>query len=248
MAGAGNTFTNEGMISPHYLPAAGILFSGADMGYEFSGQDYSDVSYFEHDAIGVTEVEEIGEEGPCIGCHMTADESHLFSPLKEEAGSSGAVSVVTSPICGICHSTYGLMTADRLNDGREEFEKALDALDASLAANSIYYSSADHSFYTSVGGSVEVVDWVRGGDPATAQNNFGAAFNLYLLHLEQGAYVHNSRYTKRLIFDSIDWLDDNTMDGTLDLTAIPGVADTQAAAEFLHTGYTPAVAGSLSRP
>jgi hypothetical protein len=32
-----------------------------------------------------------------------------------------------------------------------------------------------------------------------------------MLHFEPGAYVHNSKYVKRLIYDSIDWLDDNKL-------------------------------------
>jgi hypothetical protein len=249
MAAAGNSFTDEGMISPHYLPAGGILFSGANLGYEFSGQNYANIFYFEHDVIGVTETEGIGENGPCVGCHMTAVESHLFSPIEEETGSSGAVSVVTSPVCGICHSTYGLMTASVLNSGRDEFEKALDALNASLAANSIFYSDTDHDFFTSDGGSVSITSWPRNGDPSTAQNNFGSAFNLDLLYNERGAYVHNSWYTKMVIFDSIDWLDDNILGGTIDLTNIPGFTDTLAAAQFLHTDSATSVDPSdVDRP
>lgn len=45
----------------------------------------------------------------------------------------------------------------------------------------------------------------------TGKNNMGAAFNLRLLEHEPGAYVHNRIYVKRLIYDSIDWADDNSM-------------------------------------
>jgi hypothetical protein len=49
------------------------------------------------------------------------------------------------------------------------------------------------------------------GDAGTGQNNMGAAFNFNLLEHDPGAYVHNRMYTKRLIYDSIDWIDDNVM-------------------------------------
>jgi hypothetical protein len=39
----------------------------------------------------------------------------------------------------------------------------------------------------------------------------GAAFNLNLLEHDPGAYVHNRIYTKRLLYDAIDWADDNRM-------------------------------------
>jgi hypothetical protein len=52
----------------------------------------------------------------------------------------------------------------------------------------------------------------------------GAAFNLNLLHHEPGAYAHNRLYVKLLIFDSIDWLDNNALDGRINLTSHPEAA------------------------
>ena len=52
-----------------------------------------------------------------------------------------------------------------------------------------------------------VTTWANQGD-------LGAAYNYSYLHHEDGAYAHNSYYAKRLIFDSIDWLDgDTNLDG-----------------------------------
>ncbi len=45
----------------------------------------------------------------------------------------------------------------------------------------------------------------------TGKNNMGAAFNFNLFEHDPGAYVHNRYYVKRLIYDSLDWLDDNLM-------------------------------------
>jgi len=42
----------------------------------------------------------------------------------------------------------------------------------------------------------------------TAAYTMGAAYNFYMLYYDTGAFVHNRRYIKRLIFDSMDWLDD----------------------------------------
>jgi hypothetical protein len=63
------------------------------------------------------------------------------------------------------------------------------------------------------------------GDNATGWNNMGAAFNFYVLHYEPGAYAHNSNYTKRLIFDSIDWLDNESLGASIDLSASPEAAE-----------------------
>jgi hypothetical protein len=51
------------------------------------------------------------------------------------------------------------------------------------------------------------------------QGDLGAAHNYNYLHREAGAYAHNSKYAKRLIFDSIDWLDNMPMDGTISIDA-----------------------------
>jgi hypothetical protein len=244
-------FGSVELESSHYLAAGGILFNSSHLGYEYSGQAYSNLPYFEHDVIGVTETEGIGEEGPCVGCHMTAEEGHLFSPIEESTSVAGAVSAVTTDVCGLCHDPYGGMTAGGLTGERENYDAALQALDAALQANSLFYSSSHPYIFDTPTSTVPVVDWYRNGsiNEQDARDNMGAAFNLVLLHHEPGAYVHNSRYTKRLIFDSIDWLDNNSVDGTLDLTSIPGIGDTHAAAEFLHTDQaTPATANSLSRP
>ena len=51
------------------------------------------------------------------------------------------------------------------------------------------------------------------------QGDIGAGHNFNYLHHEPGAYAHNSLYAKRLIFDSINWLDNNTMDTTISIDA-----------------------------
>lgn len=45
----------------------------------------------------------------------------------------------------------------------------------------------------------------------TGKNNMGAAFNFNLLEHDPGAFAHNRFYAKRLIYDSLDWLDDLQM-------------------------------------
>jgi hypothetical protein len=62
----------------------------------------------------------------------------------------------------------------------------------------------------------------------TGRNNLGAAFNLNLLEHDPGGYVHNRMYAKRLMYDSIDWADDNRLNysvgATLNTIQIDGVA------------------------
>jgi hypothetical protein len=46
----------------------------------------------------------------------------------------------------------------------------------------------------------------------------GASFNFNLLEHDPGAYVHNRMYVKRLIYDSIDWVDDGIMNYSVGAT------------------------------
>jgi hypothetical protein len=64
------------------------------------------------------------------------------------------------------------------------------------------------------------------GTPGTGSDNMGAAFIYNLLHHEPGAYAHNSLYTRRLIFDALQWLKDGNFDGTITTPFINSTAQT----------------------
>jgi hypothetical protein len=56
------------------------------------------------------------------------------------------------------------------------------------------------------------------GIAGTGQNNMGAAFNFNLLEHDPGAFVHNRLYVKRLVYDSIDWVDDGILNYSVGTT------------------------------
>jgi hypothetical protein len=72
------------------------------------------------------------------------------------------------------------------------------------------------------------------GIVGTGKNNMGAAFNFNLLEHDPGAYAHNSIYAKRLLYDSIDWVDDGIMNYSGAGTLI-GLGNTEAI-EYLLMG------------
>lgn len=205
-------FNNKGFgpVSSHYLAAGGVLYR--TIGYEYGALDYSNKSYFAHNTIGVSKAG-TGTNGPCVGCHMKTPESHLFSPVTKESGK--VVSIVTSftgndKNCDICHTTHPMSPAV-IEEESEGFQNALEKLKAELAADGFVYSSS-YPYFSNT-------DWTRGtSNDAIGKDNMGAAFNYHVLLHEPGAFAHNRYYTKRLIFDSIDWMDNNVMNGTIDLT------------------------------
>jgi hypothetical protein len=73
------------------------------------------------------------------------------------------------------------------------------------------------------------------GTAGTGQNNLGAAFNFQLLEHDPGGYAHNSMYARRLIYDSIDWVDNGAMDYSVAATvyALPDSTQKTEAIEYL---------------
>jgi hypothetical protein len=241
------TFGNIRLSGTHYLPAAGLLMSG--LGYEFyppigssvAATDYANLPYFEHDAIGRSVTAGIGSSGPCAGCHMTSSTGHLFTPVERDPDSDELLTI-TSTACAVCHAGAYALTVSALVEAEEGLASAKAALKAALADSTLkpafYYSAGN--FYktnTSASSSNRVTNWLNTGDgdttgDASGKNNMGAAFNLYGIDHEAGAYAHNRHYVQLLIFDALDWLDDNVMGGAIDLSAFP------AAAEYMRAGYT----------
>jgi len=222
----GNTLKPVNVPNAHYLVAAGILYRY--IGYEYhphdsldGSTDYGNASYFAHDKIGTlnadtTVIEVTGMNGPCVGCHMHANpEKHLFSPVEHD----GDTVTLVSTACAVCHDAHG-HPLDGADIKHEEhlFHLSLTALENMLALRNIdykgghpYFSETEADWTTAYDGSTTL-------DPIIGRNNMGAAFNWNTLHHEPGAFAHNRYYTKRLIYDSIDWLDDNYLNGSVDTT------------------------------
>jgi hypothetical protein len=148
-----------------------------------------------------------GTSGPCIGCHLSSPEKHLYLPVKR--GGNGDITEVTGRICINCHSGDYAMTPGFMNGLKSLLHDSLEALEVQL----------QNSGYTFLGGYPYFANrnWTSVADPS-GKNNMGAAFNFNLLEHDPGAYAHNSFYTKRLMYDSIDWLDDNILNDSVAVT------------------------------
>lgn len=204
---------NFGSFNSHYLAAGGILYRTA--GYEYAGLDYNNVTYFAHDMIGVnaTIAPNTGTNGPCVGCHMGSSEGHSFVPTQRDSVTDLVTAITAQSVCNNCHTgAYPAMTPARLNLLDDEFEGSLVALGNRLMAKGIYYNKAaypyffkDNITYTSANA---FKNW------GSTDGMIGAAFNLNLLTRQPGAYAHNNVYTRRLLFDSIDFVDDMAINNT----------------------------------
>jgi len=239
LAAAHADFSNQAFIGSH-SSAAGILFKSA--GYQFAFRNYSNSWHFKHDRIGEGNFSaygyDTGSAGPCVGCHMSSSNGHSFRPVSRDA--VGAITQITSASCGSCHSGPAYLDAGRMNAREAKYAAALFALQRVLETRGIYYANVAPYFFKSAGSS----------DPANAVTNWGnadtmgAAFNFNLLQHEAGAYAHNMIYSKRLIYDSIDFLDNGVLDNSVSAT-VNGLSGLDAAQKGTALGY---LVGTGARP
>ena len=160
--------------------------------------------------------------------------------------SVGSATVVSPPSTTVTYSatfTSGTITAGSTpdyfkfdNDGTYYKISSIVSSGATGTATlgSTYTGAATSGAYTIIrsGSSAAVKSWLTTTTPfypsetvdtdttgaVTGKNNMGAAFNFNLLEHDPGAFAHNRFYAKRLIYDSIDWLDDNNMNYSVGTT------------------------------
>lgn len=99
------------------------------------------------------------------------------------------------------------LTPAGLEAEKEEWDAALKALKATLQEKkSIYFSDSHPYFYKSatISSANAFKKWIN-------DDTMGVAFNFNLLYHDYGSWSHNRRYTKRLIYDSIDYLANDTV-------------------------------------
>ncbi|MBF0286988.1 MAG: hypothetical protein HQM14_04150 [SAR324 cluster bacterium] len=219
-----NDFSNTGFINSHYLTAGANIFTAS--GYEYSARDYTNVSFYAHDQIGAADADgnEVnpgtGTNGPCVGCHMSATEKHLFEPVTK-SDENGEISAISSPACASCHTGQFELTSTVLNEEKAHLAESLEALKVELEKRG-YYFAASYPYFFSEADTTDrtkgVRNWLTGSDINSGKLNMGAAYNFNMLEHDPGAFAHNRYYAKRLIYDSIDWLDDNLLNDSVKAT------------------------------
>jgi hypothetical protein len=188
----------------HHAPTAGSLYAAVThTGFEFATQDYT-TPELRHDIIGGT------ASGPCASCHMGGSEpaNHLFMAVTED--DLGAIATITNqPLCNSCHDVGALAPVNpaALNQLRVDFDAARQIL-LDLVTNTIPNRL-----------NLDISATANRTTNTLALNDFGAYQNSLYMTEEPCIRVHNSLYGKRLVFDSIDWLEDGELNGTIANTA-----------------------------
>ncbi len=232
-------FKKVAFMSSHFLTAGASLFQIS--GYEFAGRDYTSQGAYPylHNQIGRTNSD---TSGPCVTCHMKPGR-HTFLPVT--LGNNAVlwqrpVTTITSPECnGNCHGrptpVPGLPAlvitttagSTNLNTVKSGFFATLEALKVLLQTNGMFYGRG--GIKTTGAFTTNVTNWEKLG-ANSGPDTMGVAFNYVLLNFDYGAYVHNSTYAKRLLYDSIDRIDDV---GGLNYSTCTTISGNAAAYQYL---------------
>lgn len=201
-AGRGNDFairtgTRSTRFAGHHAPTAGTLYAATThTGFEFVGVNYANAGFESagHPSINAS------TDGPCVSCHMAGTANHTFEAL-DVAGTA----INSQALCDTCHGA-GVMTYTLVKD--REAQQA----NASKLLTDILKQLNLQTNYLAINVSLNT---------ATVEINAYGAFqnSLYIGSDELCAFVHNPTYARRLIFDSIDWMDNGVLDGTITIPA-----------------------------
>jgi hypothetical protein len=183
-------------------------------------------------------VEQLNEEHEMFEASLAAFERSLdmrgicfveaYPYFHKRRTDTGLVSVTTGSTVVIGNLTTFqtssvTASADRLRtaDGEQYEIQSVDG-EMQLTLKTPYRGPtvADAPYTIMMTGSANAVrDWdVTDQGEAYGKNFMGAAFNFNLIEHDPGAYVHNRTYAKRLIYDSIDWLDDASLNNSVGAT------------------------------
>jgi hypothetical protein len=193
----------------HHAPTAGIMFAAqTHLAFEYQGQNYVNAA-FKHDQINAA------TDGPCASCHM-ANKKHTF---KSVSSAGGVIQqIYAQSLCNTCHGALATTTLDADKAGYAEASKLLNNFVGNKAGFTNYLNLVISA------ANINTKD--AAGNFVVPDEAYGAFQNGLLNNDEPCAYVHNPTYAKRIIFDSIDWMDNGKLDGkiTIDAAAFPKAA------------------------
>ena len=216
----------------HHGPAGAILFADqTHPAYEFEGQVYSSTS--PHKTLGEA------EGGPCVACHMPEkNHSNIVADTVNDV-------VVSGETCVSCHSSS--MTAERLTTLNEQRQQAASLIRSyhyngegadALTTNAMGYEGVGYNLWSAGTTTRFAVD-----DPTLVPAiSFKVFCNWWAIYDDRGGEAHNPTYLKQVAFDTIDYMQDADLDGTI---TIPNPANWAGAIEWLGGDST---TGIVSRP
>jgi hypothetical protein len=222
------TMTPDNVTVPTYGISGGVSSTHRKLGTTLINGDSHNAAFF---VPGVAD-----DNGPCVTCHLNVN----GTTPRAAHGHSWKIDVnAAAQLCINCHASEvgvgGVANAAALTTFLEEqaagFSDALGLVtNLFLTKYQIKYNPDVYPYFYDLQkdplGNTAVKDWTRsalfGGvkDQKLGKRLMGAAFNLNLLTKDPGSYVHARTYVRRLIYDTVDYLDDATLNYSVGATAI----------------------------
>jgi hypothetical protein len=151
------------------------------------------------------------------------------SPLLDQFGAvyniplNQSIAAIESPVCNsVCHIQAPLTPAN-LEAKKDSYRAAIRLLQTAFETSAnftgripqhIVNPLSNPYFFNMSSAGTKPENYSKTSTASTNvfkkwgnEGNMGAAFNLNLLFRDYGGFAHNDLYAKRLIYDSIDWLD-----------------------------------------
>jgi formate-dependent nitrite reductase cytochrome c552 subunit len=168
--------------------------------------------------------------GPCVTCHMNGITN---AGASRSTSHTLAISAdAFDQVCKNCHSseagtplTGANFRSAFLEPQSEVFQNALKLAVTLLQNNyNIKFDATTYPYFFDLtkdpAGKTAVTDWTRGtGNQKLGLKVMGACFNINLLYREPAAFAHARTYTRRLVYDTTDFLDDGKMNLSVSATA-----------------------------
>ena len=230
----------------HYMPAAGVMYVKTGFINFSTGNTYLRTLKADLDAGSITSPHRklgppaingdshntsffvagnLDSNGPCVVCHLTG--SHTLK-MDQKAIDTVCVNCHDSE-AGIDITTKAAFDEHFLEPQFEVYEDAIklavdlfnsrqDIIDIAADDHGVYRRYYDAGTTT----SSNAADWTA---VATAlsmdpKKLMGAIGNVTMFSKDKGGYAHARTYSRRLLYDSIDYLDDGSMNQSVSATAI----------------------------
>lgn len=218
----GKTLTPDSTSTPDGI-SGGVSSTHRKLGTSLINGDSHNTAFF---VAG-----NLDSDGPCVVCHLNGASSS--APSRASSHTLAINADAFDQVCVKCHDdeagtplTGANFKTVFLDPQAEVFQNALDLAVSILQTNyNIKYDENTYPYFYDLAkdaaGKTAVKDWTRGTkNQQYGMKVMGACFNINLLKKEPAAYVHARTYVRRLVYDTIDFLDDGAINLSAGNTAI----------------------------
>lgn len=187
--------------------------------------------------------------GPCVTCHLNAN----GAPAGDRAGHGHNLEIdenAYNQVCVNCHTSENTVPLTAQNFKAVFLEPQSEAFQTTLALAvkllkdnyNIDYNPNAYPYYYQGGTTTAQTDWTKGGT-VNGKKLLGAAYNIQLLTKDPAAYAHARSYSRRLLYDTLDFLDDGVINLSVGTTALAVSAQGTAQTNPVYGKFTKGTAG-----